>query len=116
MSLDNIKMSGGVIFQQKYVDVVSDSSVELVAAVSGKRIRVFRLTLSSNIGETTFRIRTGGEKIKTLFIPSDAVFFEESSIDFRWPIFQGNFGSDLTIRQSDLTSLGAGIYFQFRVE
>ena len=115
MALEDFQMMGGVIFKQVKIDVTNKQEQTIVAASSGKKAKVFRLVVTCNQA-CKFVIRTSTDELRKIFFSSDVVPFIEESSNFKWPVFAGNLSADLQIYQSDLASVDACAYVQYRYE
>lgn len=114
MAFDKIITVGGIELTQNNVDITDKTDNTLVADSTGKIAKIFKLILTSD-GGAKFSIRSGSQKVADIYVRSDTTF-EDSNYDFRWPVFQGNLGSDLRVDQSDLSSLTANAYIQYRYD
>ena len=115
MALDDVRIGSGIVNKQISITISGkNSDVLLVSDQAGKAGKVFAFNLSSD-KNARFIIRSGSEVIKEVCLNSDTTFSEQSSSCI-WPLFQGLMHSDISVYQSDIATLNARAYAQYRWE
>ena len=98
-------------FEQKNV-TISDGSNELVAAVAGKRIGVYRFMLSGD-SIVSYELRSGSNKIFT-FYGNENFGVPLSAGSEQIPIFKANIGEALVLVASG--AVNANVYLHYRLK
>jgi len=115
MSLEDTRIGSGIVNKQVSQAISDKTTATLVSAVAGKSVKVFRLILSST-ATAKFRICSDASNVLLdLASHSDTVIDLQTNNEL-WPVLQAGKSSDLQIYQSDLTSLDARVYIQYRQE